>query len=382
MNAMLRNFVVPACVVALGAAAIVWNLETKWATGRKFAQEVKQYQSGAQRGDANSEFELGRSYFWGRGVPRDYTQAAFWCQKAADQGFAKAEYAIGNMYYYGNGYDQSYSNAIIWYHKAADQDVSVAQFAIASMYYHGFGVSQSYPDTMVWYRKAADQGYARAESGIGYLYWNGLGVEKDRAEANRWYRRAASHGEEDAQRWLGLRLPPCGIAFRFVPFLGFAGGLLFLIDFFKQKGSLHEPRLRKAALLSLILLLWSGMDWFQYSKYGLFPSAWAAYSFKAATFFLSGISVPPLVTVLRPKAGKAMLILSGLLFVAENLALCAKARFDLGILSALYWRFIALDSFPLGMAISAAIQLWRRKREPADGASEPPSTSGEVPDAV
>jgi len=382
MNSIVRNFVVPACVVALGAAAIAWNVVRMRTTERRYANELRQYQSGADQGDANAEYELGRLYFWGRGVPQDYAQTRYWFQKAADQGFAKGEDGIGALYYYGNGRLQSYSEAYIWYRKAADRGDAIAQEALGTMNYYGYGTPRNYSEALAWYRKAADQNYPKAAYDIGYMYWYGQGVPRDRLEANRWYRKAASLGSRDAQLVLGLRLPPCGKVFRFAPLLGFAGSLFFLIDFFRQKSNLREPNLRKTAVLSLVLLLWSAMDWFQYSKYALFPSAWAAYSFKAVTFFLSGALASQLIPVLWPKAGKAMLVFSGLLFVAINLAFYARARFDFGILSAYYWRLAVFDSFALGIAASAVTHLWLRKREPADGASEPPTEDGEAPGAV
>lgn len=382
MNSIARNFVVPACVVALGAAAITWNVVRMRTTEHKYAGELRQYQSGAERGDANAEYELGRMYFWGRGVPQDYAQAHYWYQKAADKGFAKGEDGIGALYYYGNDLPQSYSDAYIWYRKAADHGDAVAQEALGTMNYYGYGVPQSYSGAMAWYQRAADQNYSKADYDIGLMHWYGQGVPRDRNEANRWYRKAANLGNKDAQLVLGLRLPPRGNAFIFIPLLGFAGGLLFLTDFIRPKSTHPKQRLREKAVLSLILFLWSVMDWFQYSKYGLFPSAWATYSFKALTFFLVGSGASLVTTVSWPKAGKVVLVISGFLFLILNLALCARARFDFGILSAIYWRFIALDSFPLGMAITAVIHLWRTKRDPEDDAPEPPAENGETPDAV
>ena len=380
MNSIVRNFVVPACVVALGAGAIIWNLVRIRATERKYAEHLKQYRAGADRGDADAEYKLAFMYFWGRGVPQDYAQSNYWCQKAADQGLAKAKYEVGNSYFYGTGVAQSYSEALIWYREAAEQGNAYAQYAIGSMYYHGFGVPQSYTDALPWYRKAADQGYAQAESGIGYLYWSGLGVQKDREEANRWYRRAASHGDEDAQRWLGLRVPPCGRAFGFAPLVGLVGALFFLVEFFRQGGDLREPRLRRTVVLSLISLLWSVMDWFQYSKYGLFPNVWTAQSFHIVASFLGGAMVAILVPVVWPKGDMAVLIFSGLSLAAVDLVLLMKVHFDLTILSAFYWRIVALDSAPIGMAVVAAIRLRRRKNERADGT--PPAQPAEAPHAV
>ena len=41
-------------------------------------------------GDANGQYNLGRSYFHGLGVPLDMEQAKYWVKKAAAQGHKNA----------------------------------------------------------------------------------------------------------------------------------------------------------------------------------------------------------------------------------------------------------------------------------------------------
>ena len=48
----------------------------------------------AQAGDANAEYQIGWSYFTGKGVPVDYKEAARWLRQSAAQGFPDAEFAL------------------------------------------------------------------------------------------------------------------------------------------------------------------------------------------------------------------------------------------------------------------------------------------------
>ena len=382
MNSTVRTYAVPACVVAIGAMWIVWNLETTRAAKRKLETEAQQYRVRADHGDANAEYELGRAYLWGLGVPQDYAQANSWFQNAADQGQAKAMYSIGNLYYYGDGVAQSYADALVWYRKAADQGLYVAQFAIAASYYHGFGVPQSYSEAMVWYRKAADQGYAKAETGIGYLYWAGLGVPKDHKEANLWYRRAANHGDEDAQRWLGLRLSPLRPWVWITQSFFAVGGLLLTSGFFSPKRPLHDQNDRRLAVGGLLAFSGIAMFLFEHSKYCLFPSPWLAEAFQSGTLFLGGVAITLLATAFRPRAGKALLIFAGILFVVIDLTFCVIAHFNLQVLSASIWRLFAIDASPLGIAISAAVHLWRMPKGGPVNSTNPPAENGETPSAL
>ena len=382
MRSIVRNIAVPACVVAIGATAIIWNLHRTAATTRKLADEARVAQGLANQGDANGEYELGRMYLWGHGVPQDYAQADYWYHKAADQGLAKANYAIGNLYYYGDGLEQSDQDALVWYHKAADQGDATALDAIGLMYYYGRSVPQSFPEAMVWYQKAADQGYPRAEYDIGYLYQFGLGVTRNREEANRWFRLAANHGNESAQRALGLRSSPLRPWIRDFNFLLLAMFLLIAWDSLSPRRLFKDRNAQELAFSAGLGVTQIGMYLFEHSQYCLFPSVWVATAFNFTSFFLGGIIVTLFVTAVRPGSGKLLLILSGILLVAQNLSLFAIAQFNTRVLSDSVWHFVVLDSLPLGTAISAAIYLRRRRKEPAHDASQPPADETDATDAV
>jgi len=235
---------------------------------------------------------------------------------------------------------------------------------------------------MVWYRKSADQGYARAEYDIGYLYEFGLGVTRDREEAKRWFQIAADHGNESAQRALGLRSSPLRPWIRGWFVLLLAACLFLVWDSLSPKRLLHDRDARKLAFSGGLGIAQIGMYLLEHSQYCLFPSVWAATAFRMTDFFLGGILVTLLVTAFRPGSGKLLLILSGALLLMLDVPAFAIARFDMRVLSASVGRFVILDAFPLGIAISSAIYLWRRRKKPADDASEPPAEQTEAPSAV
>jgi TPR repeat protein len=58
-------------------------------------------------------------YYNGRGVPRDYEQAAVWTLRAAEQGYAQAQTDLGYLYEQGKGVSLNYVTAYTWYHLAA-----------------------------------------------------------------------------------------------------------------------------------------------------------------------------------------------------------------------------------------------------------------------
>ena len=214
------------------------------------------------------------------------------------------------------------------------------------------------------------------------MYWNGLGVQKDHKEADRWYRRAAVHGDEDAQRWLGLRLYPLNQWGKIINTTSFVGGLLLISGLLSPRRLLRDQIQRKVVLAGVLCLLTVGLEVYAHSEYCLFPFARLALAFRFATLFLGGIVVTLLVTALRPRSGEALLILSGILLVLIDLGLCAIARFNMRFISSHVWHFVTVDAPPLGIAISAAVHLWRRQREPKDSATEPPAEGTGAESAV
>jgi Sel1 repeat-containing protein len=382
MMSAFGKIAVPVCVVAIGAAAIFWNVERIQTNGRRFADDAKQYRLRADQGDAHAQYELGQIYMQARGVPRDYAQAKFWYQKAGDQGLAKAEYAIGCLYYYGDGVWQSYSDALVWYQKAAAQGDAIAQEALGGMYYNGNGMPRNYAEALAWYRKAADQGDARSEYDIGVLYDYGLGVSADHDEASRWYRKATAQGDRYAQGALGLRFSPLRPSVRNTMAMLSLGCLLLLWDFISPKRLLRNRDAPGTALGGALGFLQIGLYVYEHSEYCLFPSAQLAMTVRIATGFLGGIVVTLLASGVWRTAAKTLLIAAGLWGLAIAVLMGAAARFDVRVLSAAGWRILALESYPLGMAAAAALHLWRGSKETTSGESETPGESGETPHAV
>lgn len=59
------------------------------------AKRVAAYRIRAEQGDAKYQFALGRMYFKGTGVPKDYVEAVNWHRKSAEQGDAAFEIKCG-----------------------------------------------------------------------------------------------------------------------------------------------------------------------------------------------------------------------------------------------------------------------------------------------
>ena len=123
------------------------------------AQAVALFKPLAEEGDARAQVWLGQMYDLGRGVRRDFNQAALWYRRAAEQGDAMAQHNLGHMYEQGEG-------------------LAVSDYSLTA--------------AASWYRRAAQQGYKPSQTNLGLLYVSGRGVRRDYVEAYTWFLLAGS----------------------------------------------------------------------------------------------------------------------------------------------------------------------------------------------
>src|SRR4051812_19238083 len=69
----------------------------------------------------------GDNYYFGRGVPKDYSEAARCFRMAGERGHGRAQNNLGVCYATGIGVPQDYAEAVKWYRRAAEQGVHYAQ---------------------------------------------------------------------------------------------------------------------------------------------------------------------------------------------------------------------------------------------------------------
>jgi TPR repeat protein len=136
--------------------------------GREFKSE-KEYQGMvrdlkplAESGDAAAQMKLGILYYRGRGVDRDYAEAARLFRLAAEKGDPYAQSNLAYMCELGEGVPQDYGEAARWYLKAAEQGNIQAQFYAGRLYEKGQGVPQNDVIALSFYILASAKGEARA----------------------------------------------------------------------------------------------------------------------------------------------------------------------------------------------------------------------------
>src|SRR5665213_2115469 len=111
----------------------------------------------ADEGNPPAQSVLGVAYYEGRGVRKDFAEAAKWFLKAAEQGIAQAQGYLGLMYQLGQGVPQDFAESVKWYRKAAEQGDVDAQWRFGVMYNTGRGVPQDFVQAYMWVNIAASR---------------------------------------------------------------------------------------------------------------------------------------------------------------------------------------------------------------------------------
>lgn len=148
------------------------------------------FQIAAEQGHVDAQYMLGLCHL----ASREPNDAIIWLLKAAENDHAEAQFQLGKLYYKGKGIARNYQNAAEWYHQAANQGHTDAQYELGLCYDAGEGVNHDPVKAVSWLHKAAAQGHAHAQCVIGLCYLKGNGVPQSYNNAVKWFQIAADNG--------------------------------------------------------------------------------------------------------------------------------------------------------------------------------------------
>lgn len=213
-------------LAAPSAAAEQRDLDAQFQLGRAYLRgdgmpkdaqkSLDLMRSAAAKGHPEATGSVGYFYSVGLVVPKDEKQAADWFRKGAEMGSAKAQFNLGKSLIDTNRdttkpAEEFRTEGLQWIKKAADQGLpEAALFYGMALYFGDHGQTQDYPKAEPYLKVAADSGNADAQNALGALYDLALVGTMDRVVAVQWYRKAALQGHLKAQANLGRVLNPEG----------------------------------------------------------------------------------------------------------------------------------------------------------------------------
>ncbi len=172
---------------------------------RNFSKAVYYLEEAAKDGSSKiwAKRELGRIYFNGYGVTKNYSKAKQYYEEASDGGNIDAKANLGYMYLYGEGVTKNYSKAKQYLEEASHGGEIYAKNNLGHMYLHGYGVAKNYSKAKQYIEEASDGGHIVAKRELGRIYFNGYGVTKNYSKAKQYLEEASYGGDIDAKNILG-----------------------------------------------------------------------------------------------------------------------------------------------------------------------------------
>ena len=136
-----------------------WNLFR-----RRQTTNIEQLKRLAESGNTSAQCDLGIIYSFGRGVTRDFQEAAKWYRRAAEQGDAQAQYNLGIAYDQGHGVTRDLLESFRWFLAAAEGGHVEAQFNVAVSYGQGKGISRDWIEAFKWIILSDVGGFLKARA--------------------------------------------------------------------------------------------------------------------------------------------------------------------------------------------------------------------------
>lgn len=159
----------------------------------------------AARGDAEAQFQLGRAYFRGEGMPKDEKKAFEWTEKSAQQENADAMTNLGFFYTQGIGVEKSEAKAVEWFRRGAEEGSATCKLNLGLLLRQGKTIQLSSDESLRLMHEAAEAGSVEAQSYLGQLYFMGdRFLKPDYAKAKPHALKAAEAGDPAAQNIMGL----------------------------------------------------------------------------------------------------------------------------------------------------------------------------------
>jgi TPR repeat protein/peptidoglycan hydrolase-like protein with peptidoglycan-binding domain len=155
---------------------------TDWA-----AMPIDELRAKANGNEIIAMEELARRLVQGVGVTKDQQAGAGWLLRAAQRGSAQSAFNVAVMYERGFVVERDSTKAIEWYRKAVAANMAMAKHNLALLLRDGKGAPRDGKEAVELLRSAALQGMAASMFTLGDIYERGDAAPKDAATALAWF---------------------------------------------------------------------------------------------------------------------------------------------------------------------------------------------------
>jgi hypothetical protein len=162
-------------------------------------------EAAAASGNATAQFQLGRAYFRGEGMPFDNAKAIEWISQSAEKGNPDALTSLGFFYSQGVVFEKDEAKAIEWFRKGAAAGSVQSQLNLGLMLRQAKTITCNNTESLDWLEKAASSGDSVAVRTYGQVLFLGdAHMLPDRNKAFPYILKAAEEGDPSSQNMIGV----------------------------------------------------------------------------------------------------------------------------------------------------------------------------------
>jgi len=179
----------------------------KYGYGVDLVKSAALFEFCARAGNARAQHIMSANYYFGDGVPQNYTLAIMYANLAIEQRYIKGWRRWGKFYRDGLAVPRDYEKARSYYEKGAQMGDFNCYNKVGDMLYFGWGFPVDYATAVEYYRKGEQapvfgQRYSlhKAKEALGRCYEHGHGVEKDLITAAEKYLEGYRYGSEECRK--------------------------------------------------------------------------------------------------------------------------------------------------------------------------------------
>lgn len=135
------------------------------------------YQAAKKDGSAEAIYELGKYFYEGKYINKNFDKAKLFFEQSSQKGFIEASYALGVLFFNSNSKYHSYEQAYdIFLDLAQNNNHAPSQNRVGMCLIYGFGVEKDYKEAVKWFEKSAKNGYITGQCHLALMYASGKGV--------------------------------------------------------------------------------------------------------------------------------------------------------------------------------------------------------------
>ncbi|WP_419797637.1 MAG: tetratricopeptide repeat protein [Terasakiella sp.] len=167
---------------------------------KKYELALKLHLAEASKGNASSQFMLGRIYNNGLGTPKNPIKAKHWYEKAAEQNDRLSLFNLGVMHLYGQGIPKDPDKALALFTQGHELGSSFCSEALARIYIYGEGgIPKDIEKAKFYLMFGVEEGMPISLYLFAQMYLHGVGYPQNEYRAALLFAESANAGLQKAK---------------------------------------------------------------------------------------------------------------------------------------------------------------------------------------